>query len=924
MIKTTTRWGKFISIWLIFSAVFFVSKVSVFASQYQQCLSTTNCTIGEFIYDDNYQKISTATCSLTAHSPSGDVLLNAVNMSADSNSWYSYSVGTSGLSNGTYPSQMCCSVDGDNMCLDKTFEIGSGANASLVADIWSYPSRSLSSFTNLITGIWSHSNKTLTSANLDNGSSLATTTSIQNLSTQISQVQTSIETVDTKVTSLQTQVNNLQSDINSITTKWGSYSVSDIIGYIDTLETQLGNNTQTCSDNTVFGHTQCLVDKWGSESASTIYNAANGAYSTVTALRSELAFNGKSTTAYDDIQAIKAYVDTIETSIGSTSDTSSSSSIFGRIKQVKEAVDNIDNSTLDLNDLLAKWNDLEADDIYDKVVEISTQVSSLNTVTNVENITNNNITQTTDLTDIKNQILAMRAILDVNKIQLEQLNNKPIVKNWLEEGSVIFKTLITNPSKITSQKVSYSLNLPSEVKENHIIKKSSGIEIKYDSNQGFYYGSGEFELKPKETIILEIEVEDIWQISDEKINSLKKQAEELYQPLKKTSFFAQGSTLYSSILASLDEIVEIQKRAVTPDDKIKNFKDASIKLDSVNRQLDDLKSLVTQSGSFGNLSGFIGGVQTFAVWGIVIVLVAGFVFLAIYMKSLSNSKRPIRISTSQCPPQPNPTTPTTASTSKPQKKRRLYHYLLIFSFIFSSAGSTAVAFYILKDRFQNNSSPQVLSATDQITPTPKNSEPVESTTPTEEELEPIVEPESTLVPTETPAVSPKPTVSAETTTISQIIPINSTQKKVIVMPSINSYANIRSLPDRNSTLVTKVVSGQELIALGEKYNDLGEKWINVSISNNTGWILGEIVQYVQSSSSPTTPTNPSKVDIIVPDRDTIYLYSRPSFNSSINYKLTQSQSADVLVETKRWVKVILSRINVEGWISQDFITKKTP
>ena len=46
------------------------------------------------------------------------------------------------------------------------------------------------------------------------------------------------------------------------------------------LQTQRGNNTQTCSDNTVFGHTQCLIDKWGSDSASTIYAAANNAYTT--------------------------------------------------------------------------------------------------------------------------------------------------------------------------------------------------------------------------------------------------------------------------------------------------------------------------------------------------------------------------------------------------------------------------------------------------------------------------------------------------------------------------------------------------------------------------------------------------------------------------------------------------------------------
>ena len=912
MIKTAIKWGKYVNTWLIFSAVFFVLKSPVLATQYQQCVNTTNCTLGEFVYDDNYQKVSTATCSLTSHTPTGDILLNSVAMSADSNSWYSYSVGTSGLSNGVYPTQMCCLVDTDNMCLDKTFEIGSGANASLVADVWSYPSRSLTNFSNIISGIWSHPNKTLTSANLDNGTSLANTSSLNTLSAQISQVQTSVETIDTKVTALQTQINSLQTSVNSLSSKWGSYNVSDIIGYVDSLETQLGNNTQTCSDDTVFGHTQCLIDKWGSDSASTISTAANGAYSTITALRSELNFNGKSTTAYDEIQALKAYVDTIELSIGSTSDTSSASSIFGRIKQVKEAIDSINSTSLDLTELLDKWGSYSAADIYNKVNDLANQAAAVNTITNVSSFFTTNTTNTTNITEIKNQVLAMKAILDTNKVQLEQITNKPIVTNWLEEGSVIFKTLITNPSSFATQKAQYLLNLPPEVKEEYIIKKTPGVDVKYDSTQGFYYASGEYTLKPKETVVLEIEVKDIWQIPQEKIDSLKKQADELFLPLKKTSFFAQGSTLHSSILSALDEIVEIQKNSNTPEDKIKNFKEASIKLDSINRQMDDLKSLVTQSGSFGNLSGFIGGVQTFAVWGIVIVLVAGFIFLAIYMKSLSGSRKNSRSPQINC--QPAETT-----KAKPVKKRHFYHYLIIFSFIFSSAGSAVVSYSLFKDHQQSKTNhPAVLSATDQVTPAPTSipspvitSEPTPAETTSADSVTQEVTPTPTLVPTIT---TPTPTA----------VPISSNQKRVIVMPSINSHANIRSQPDRNSLLVIQVVSGQELIALGEKYNDLGEKWINVSVNNLTGWILGEIVQYVQSSSAPSSAGPTSTVEIIVPDHDTVYLYSRPSFNSSINYKITQNQSADILVETKRWVKVILSRINVEGWISQDFINKKTP
>ena len=173
--------------------------IRVLATQYQQCLNTTNCTVGEFLYDDQYQPISVgSTCTLTSRYPNGDVLLNAVALDSAADGWHSYSVGTSGLSAGTYRGQMCCDTNGEHICLDKTFEISSGLSSSLVADIWSYPSRSLNSFGSLVSGIWSNPNRTLTSNSLDNGTSLATTNQVANLSVQVSAVQTSVGTIDTR------------------------------------------------------------------------------------------------------------------------------------------------------------------------------------------------------------------------------------------------------------------------------------------------------------------------------------------------------------------------------------------------------------------------------------------------------------------------------------------------------------------------------------------------------------------------------------------------------------------------------------------------------------------------------------------------------------------------------------------------------
>lgn len=917
MIKTAINWWKFVFICLIIPAVFFAFCHPIFALQYQQCATNSSCSIGEFLYDDNYQTISVGTtCTLTSRYPNGDVLLNSVTMDVSADGYYSYSVGTSGLSNGVYRTQMCCLTGTENMCLDKTFEISTTSN-SLVADIWAYPDRALTSFGTLISSIWSAPTRELSSSNLSNGTSLATNENISNIgssltviSTQVSAVQTDVTTINNKVDSLNTAISNLQTTTDNILAKWGSYSVTDILNYVDSLETQLGNNTHTCSDNSVFGQIKCLQDKWGSDSASTIATAANNAYSTASSIRSELNFNGKSTTAYDEIIALKAYVDTIEGSLGSSSDSSSAASIFGRVKQVKEAVDTIDSTTLDLTDLMNKWGTLSATDIYDKVKNLSSEISNINTVSNVSSILSVSNTNITNITEIKNQLLAMKAILDVNRTQLQQLSNKPIIKTWLEDGSVIFKHLITNPSKFFEQEVDFIYYFPPEVRLDNIIKKTESLEIKYDTSKNVYYASQNIKLKPNQTIIVEIEVDDIWTIPQEKINSIKKQADELFAPLKGTSYFAQGSTLHSDIFTSLDKIIALQKTAKNPEDKLKIFSDTKIEMDSINRQIESLKTIVASAGSIGTLSGYIGGVQTMAVWGIIVILVAGFVFLALYIRSLNPSQNK--------PPQLNNQGPKQMNNFRPplQIPKNIGFYSLIALAALSAAtGSTVLTFFIYNQKQDDEASnPVVLSAI--ATPTPE----------IKIEPSPIIEnqaEESTLIPTPE-YISPSPTIIP--TTIPNLIPpsaeING-QKKVTIDPLISSFGNLRSTPNRNSVIVTKVLTGQELIVTEEMTNSSGEKWLNISFNQHRGWILSQLTKPLTQASATTTNfvASSNKIKINVPDRDTVYVYSKPAYDASITYKITTNQDAEILLETKRWVKVILTKLNIEGWISQDFIEK---
>ncbi len=94
----------------------------LFAAGYQVCPPSSSCTVGEFLYDDNYTPIATGSCTLTSRNPDNSLFLNSVPLTASSDGWYSYTATTS-ATEGVYHSQICCTTGSDYLCLDKTFEI---------------------------------------------------------------------------------------------------------------------------------------------------------------------------------------------------------------------------------------------------------------------------------------------------------------------------------------------------------------------------------------------------------------------------------------------------------------------------------------------------------------------------------------------------------------------------------------------------------------------------------------------------------------------------------------------------------------------------------------------------------------------------------------------------------------------------------
>jgi len=436
--------------------VFFIlmsQSVEAATADYQRCKTGENCIIGEFLYDDDFNPIATASCTLTSRNPSGQVFLNSVTMTAETDGWYSYTVNTAGQTEGLYRSQMCCTETTNYLCLDKSFYIGPsylsapevegavwnsqtssytatgtfGKNLQnpvlTAAEIWGYTNRTLSGFGTLIADIWSYSTRSLTS----------------------------------------------------------------------------------------FG--TLIADIWKSEPS------------------------GQLTTA-------------------------------GTVGQTGYPI--------------------------------------------AENVT------------------------------LETSNKNATASLKFGEGTVVFEITITNPSPLIVQKVPFVYYFPPEVKKEDIVKIDKKLITMANNRQVLgvstinnttLFVSGEVELPSLATRAYEIETKDIWLLPKEKIEALRTQAKDFLEPLKNTSYLAAATVLKSGIDVNLDKAISLQQNHLSPEQKIENYRQALTNFNLAEIKVDSLKTLAAQAKSTKSLLGFSGGVQLTSIGGLAFVLIAGFVFLLLYMRS---------------------------------------------------------------------------------------------------------------------------------------------------------------------------------------------------------------------------------------------------------------------------------------------------
>ncbi|HLE48886.1 MAG TPA: SH3 domain-containing protein [Patescibacteria group bacterium] len=920
---------------LLFSAALMrADLVKAASGSSNVCTPDTDCTVGEFLFDDSYTPIVAGyTCTITTRDQSNNLIHNGALMTMETDGWYHKDF-TAPTATGFYRSRVCCTNGTENLCIDKSFEVSDTASSlttssiasavwnysnktlsgfgNLAYDIWNYSGRTLTGFGSLVTNIWDSSTRTLTGTTLTSGN-LATKTDIDN-ATNITNVSADLNDVKktikenrllleklvnkpiiesfieednqdlteklTQSKSIATQVyiNNqyIQSKSSNISSKWNTLSEEELMNNLTELDSVIGDESDSGSVNSFFGQVNWLSDSWNWDVLPDVNDQVKAIKKVVAYAKNSLSTSGKTPNTKRELAGLTNYLSILEKMIGDSSDSSSKPTVFGKIKDVEETVLVLDTKNNQVDQYLSSIGDSKNQVKPENVEDLKKSILAINRIPKASAVTESKSFGSTAVAKIKNSLLTLKALISSNKMLLAKGGRTSFSNFWLEEGSMVFKSMITNPSTLVSQSVPIKYYLPPEVREEDIIEVDEGLKVQYDTEKDQYYIEGEFELEPAETKVFAVRVEDIWVISDNEIDSLRKQAEELSKPLEGTAFFAQGVTLTSDINVSLDKINNLQATAQTPEQKIRNYREAVIELQAVTEKMDKLKELVTQAGSTGTLFGFVGGAQAIAVWGLIIIMATGFVFLALYMRMISGRKKKKLSQDHVQEVEPE----NKKKATQPEKKRGGFKGLL----------RTALPLMIV-------------AVTSSFT--------------------------TALILRYVPAASNTPAVSdQEVTKTKEEVAQTANQEESVggvefVRLKSDSEADIqvRNLPDTDGEILFDVKNDEQVVKVSEDGD-----WVEIALadgSEKSGWIENKyIVTSNASEESEEKVADAEPIEIKITETPTGWLRVRSQPDGVEVAKVNPGDSYSVISEKDDWYQIEYDK-DLLGWVSKSYTSMST-
>jgi hypothetical protein len=230
-----------------------------------------------------------------------------------------------------------------------------------------------------------------------------------------------------------------------------------------------------------------------------------------------------------------------------------------------------------------------------------------------------------DVSYLKKKTLEIKAATELTSEIVQRTNDKPITKTWLEPGSILMNAVVVNPSTTKSQTAMLKAYLPVESKPEDIIGLGD-LSVSYDVQENLYYVYKEFTLAPGEVAKRQIELKDVWVISEKELNAAIERINEMLLDLKGSSFYARASTIKDTIQARIDQILEAQKKALEalPDVHIAAYRANMQVLNTIKEDLAKVEAMLLQAKPAVGLA--FNKVFVKTSWWIILLVV---VFLAL-------------------------------------------------------------------------------------------------------------------------------------------------------------------------------------------------------------------------------------------------------------------------------------------------------
>lgn len=560
------------------------------------------------------------------------------------------------------------------------------------------------------------------------------------------------------------------------------------------------------------------------------------------------------------------------------------STIKTDVALIKSRLDNIDSNISALQNKVqssvVNVYQVRPEDMFTQMNTISSAIQSINATlgkldnTLLASLLSISQESLSDIKYVRNKLADFKAITTVQRQILEKIT--PIINTWYTSGSVDLNIMITNPMD-TSQKVPLKVYLPKEVKMEHIID-NAGLDIQYDVQLDTLYARGEFQLDPRESLKKTIKMRDIWQIAEEDLNLMKIQAENLLKQLEKTQFSAQAVLLKNDLDARIDKIIRTQAENIaSPQDKIMTYRENKESLSAAQKDLDELKSLVTQSAAAKGFLGAFGGIQTIVIWGIIIAFVTGFSLMIMVLFMMWRHQ--MRLAGGQLAIQSHILsggkldTQTLAKifadgvvTEKEEEtlrkyltqseiervkkrfsKEKIQEISKKFSISFFSYFKKLLAKFGLKIFVALIAImlivglifilPKIIKGVSGIFSGTKN-------TPAQTNVQPSIETTPAIAPESQPGL--ESSVSSVATTSEQK-PAFNLEKPIFILikETPTGWLNVRKEPSKTAEIVTKVNPGEKFEAIGLEKDKGAEKfgWYNIILPNGqTGWVYEEYAE----------------------------------------------------------------------------------